>query len=335
MRLWKMFAWLGSREPVSLLAAWLAVGLAMAFVQPRGALAEAPPVFLLKWGTPGTGDGQFLGAGGLACGAAGPVYVSDPELQRVQRFTRDGAFVLKWDDPNSSATFGGMDIDGSGNVYLQSEGQVKKYDGNGVLLESFHVGVTGDVAVDDAGQYVYVVGANVVFQYTTTGTFLRYWTTNMGTFASNNGVAVGPSGNVYVVEGGAVHRVYKYTWDGVFIVQWGGFGSADGMLDRPFGVDVDADENVYVTEVGNSRVQKFTSDGVHLTKWGSAGTGDGQFLYPTDVVVDEDGNVYVVDHTLNTVQKFGEVVTPVVRRTWGQVKARYREAGPNPKRMQR
>jgi tripartite motif-containing protein 71 len=47
------------------------------------------------WGGPGTGDGQFYGAGGVAVDAMENVYVTDGN-GRVQKFTSDGVFLSKW-----------------------------------------------------------------------------------------------------------------------------------------------------------------------------------------------------------------------------------------------
>jgi len=144
---------------------------------------------------------------------------------------------------------------------------------------------------------------------------------------SVNGVAVGPSGNVYVVEGGSADKLYKFTPDGTLLGQWGGTGTGDGQFNTPYGVAVDADENVYVCEGGGNRVQKFTSDGVFLTKWGSPGSGDGQFIFPTDLAVDSDFNIYVVDSANHRIQKFGSPPTPTRTTTWGRLKALYRTPG--------
>jgi hypothetical protein len=174
------------------------------------------------------------------------------------------------------------------------------------------------------GEFEVAAGAGGVIQYTIDGTVVRQWTTTDDSRASNNGVAVGLSGHVYVVEGGAAHNVQKFTADGMLVTSWGDFGSADGELRSPYGIAVDADENVYVCDSGNARVQKFTSDGLFLTKWGTSGMADGQFLFASDVAVDGDGNVYVVDAALNRVQKFGSPPTSTSSTSWGRIKSLYR-----------
>ena len=49
-----------------------------------------------KWGSNGTGDGQFVRPHDIAFDSKGYVYVSDRELDNMQKFTHDGKFVKKW-----------------------------------------------------------------------------------------------------------------------------------------------------------------------------------------------------------------------------------------------
>ena len=79
---------------------------------------------------------------------------------------------------------------------------------------------------------------------------------------------------------------------------WGSFGTGDGQFDRPRGIAVDSDGNVYVADSGNNRIQKFTSTGIFLDKWGERGNGEGQFINPAHIAVDSNSDIYVTeDHT--------------------------------------
>jgi len=48
---------------------------------------EQQPVFLTKWGTLGTGDGQFYFPNGEAVDASGNFYVADTNNHRIQKFS--------------------------------------------------------------------------------------------------------------------------------------------------------------------------------------------------------------------------------------------------------
>jgi len=94
-----------------------------------------------------------------------------------------------------------------------------------------------------------------------------------------HGVAVDSSGNVYVATGGlqlVSDKITKYSSDLVYMTEWGTLGHELGNFINPWGVAVDSDDGVYVTDRSgaygdNERVQVFTSDGTFLRTWGSPG----------------------------------------------------------------
>jgi len=97
-----------------------------------------------------------------------------------------------------------------------------------------------------------------------------------------------------------------------FVRAWGCEGSSAGQFDVPFGVAVDRNGDVYVTDFYNHRIQKFSSDGTYITQWGDEGTGSGQFKRPHHIAVDSAGYVYVADYGNHRIQKFngdGKFVT--------------------------
>ncbi len=292
-------------------------------------------VFELKWGSSGSGDGEFLFPWGVAVDSSGNVYVADTSNNRIQEFTSTGLFVTKWGSSGSSdGQFNspeGVAVDPtSGNVYVadQVNQRIQKFTSSGVFItkwghfESSNGCSTGNpgfndpaaLAVDASTGNVYVADTfnNRILYFTSTGTFIGCWGfTGSGDGAFNNplGITIDSSaGFVYVADTNN-DRVSKFTRtgaiDGFGIVKgWGSTGSGDGEFNRPSGIAVDSSGNVYVSDFGNARVQKFTSQGGFLLKWGSSGSGDGQFNGPLGVAV--GGSVYVVDKNNNRIQKFGD-----------------------------
>lgn len=53
------------------------------------------------------------------------------------------------------------------------------------------------------------------------------------------------------------NRVQKFDSDGNFITKWGSEGSGEGQFNRPLGISVDSEGNVYVVDTGNYRIQVF------------------------------------------------------------------------------
>ncbi|HSJ54899.1 MAG TPA: flippase activity-associated protein Agl23 [Anaerolineae bacterium] len=148
---------------------------------------------------------------------------------------------------------------------------------------------------------------------------LQIWGGEVGTepgmFNHPRGVAVGPEGNVYVVDSDN-HRVQVLDPSGNVLRQWGSncnmdtqlgcvdpdgdgpLAMGDGQFQEPWGIAVDAEGRAYVADTWNHRVQVFDADGTFLTKWGFYGqtATDGRYFYgPRDVAVDAEGRVYVTD----------------------------------------
>jgi tripartite motif-containing protein 71 len=80
-------------------------------------------VHFTKWGSYGTGDGQFSSPIGIAADNSGNVYVTDVlNNDRIQKFDGNGNFITKW---GSNGTADGqftfpraVAVGSSGNVYL-------------------------------------------------------------------------------------------------------------------------------------------------------------------------------------------------------------------------
>ncbi|MFC2019925.1 hypothetical protein ACFLU4_08310 [Chloroflexota bacterium] len=291
--------------------------LSVSTIQPTPvSAAESPPVFLTKWGSEGSGDGQFDNPKGVAVDASGNVYVTDSGNHRIQKFDSSGNFITKWGSQGSGdGQFDwpkGVAVDASGNVYVVESGRIQKFDGDGNFITKWGSYGSGDgefdelygVAIDASGN-VYVPDLFRIQKFDGDGNFITKW----GSYGSGDGeldkltgVAIDASGNVYVVDNGN-HRIQKFDSVGNFITKWGSQGSGDGQFSRPYGVGVDTSGNVYVTDLIDNRIQKFDSDGNYLTKWGSPGALDGEFNLPTGVAVDASRNVCVADRN-NRIQVF-------------------------------
>ena len=143
-------------------------------VHHRVTVFDADGNFLRKWGSQGTGDGEFNGPAGIAAGPStssgeGFIYVVEQHNARVQKFTSDGAFLGKWGSQGSGpGQFNlpwGAATDSSGNVYVADwrNDRIQKFTGDGEFLAAF--GSSGDgegqfqrptgVAVDGEG-FIYV-----------------------------------------------------------------------------------------------------------------------------------------------------------------------------------
>jgi peptidylamidoglycolate lyase len=85
---------------------------------------------------------------------------------------------------------------------------------------------------------------------------------------------------------------------GKLLNSWGA-----GQFIMPHGLTVDADDNIWVTDVGLHQVMKFTHDGRRLLTLGIAGQPGNDSLHfnrPTDVAIAPDGCFYVSDGYRNS-----------------------------------
>ena len=186
--------------------------------------------FLAKWGSAGSGDGQFNIVYDVSVDVSGNIYVIDYGNNRIQKFSSSGVFLAKWGSAGSGdGQFNGphgIAVDGAGNVYVADafNNRIQKFSSSGVFLAKWGSAVSGD-----------------------------------GQLELPMGVAVDGAGNVYVNE--RYHRVQKFDNDGSYITQWGSYGSDDGQFNiLETGITIDSVGYVYVVDWGNNRVQKFASD---------------------------------------------------------------------------
>ena len=88
------------------------------------------------------------------------------------------------------------------------------------------------------------------------------------------------------------------------VLSFGQRGQSVGMLFWPYGVAVNNQNQIAVTEQGNHRVSVFSSDGTHLRSFGRYGGNQGEFMGPGGIAFDNDGNIIVADCINNRVQVF-------------------------------
>src|SRR6266571_3455041 len=81
------------------------------------------------------------------------------------------------------------------------------------------------------------------------------------------------------------------------------WGEGEGRSTWPFGVAVDGQDHVYVSDEWHNTISVFDTSGKFMRKWGTAGSGDGEFTQPWGITLDQAGNIYVADWKNHRVQK--------------------------------
>src|SRR3954465_3132460 len=130
-------------------------------------------------------------------------------------------------------------------------------------------------------------------------TFILQWGTvgsEDGQFTTPRGIAVDPSGNVYVADasGDSRGQIQKFDANGNFSARVGqNNGTAQGFLNASR-ITTDSSGNVYATdgavESASNVVKKFNSSGVFQFAFGATVGAGGQFQSAAGVAVDSSGN---------------------------------------------
>ena len=88
------------------------------------------------------------------------------------------------------------------------------------------------------------------------------------------------------------------------VLSFGKEGSSVGMFTFPWGVAVNARDEIAVTDKCNHRVQIFNSDGNYLRSFGRYGNKVGEFENPRGITIDNNGNLFVADSGNHRIQIF-------------------------------
>ncbi len=115
------------------------------------------------------------------------------------------------------------------------------------------------------------------------------------------GMAIDNENRFLYVADPALDQVLVYDADKLTLIRKIGTAgkkhtlTAPGQFSVPTNVAVDADGNLYVTDMYNNRVEVFDADGNFIRAWGKAGDRPGTFSRPKGIAIDADGHVWVAD----------------------------------------
>lgn len=136
------------------------------------------------------------------------------------------------------------------------------------------------------------------------------------------GITADGNGNVYVADtfNERIRKIangYVTTYAGMETTGYLDGNALQAQFNKPAGIALDRQGNLYVAELYNHRIRKITAAGIVSTYAGNGtqGFADGeaaaaQFYSLTDVVIDAKGNLYVADsHRIRKITPGGQVST--------------------------
>ncbi|MDC6480682.1 Ig-like domain-containing protein [Flavobacteriaceae bacterium] len=268
-------------------------------------------------------DAKFRYPMGSVLDASGNLYVADNDNNLIRKIDTSGN-VTTWagngdwaHDRNEGSK---LDVgfarpailvfDASGNMYVAENGRqrISKVDTAGNVTHVSGNGDWGDASGDK----------------------------NSTQFRNIAGMAFDSSGNLFVSERDN-HKVKRITFDpssgAATSEDWVGSGSydyangngTDASFRHPWGIAIDASDNLYVSDHNNHRIRKVTpsKDVTDYAGNGNWGQKDGslataRFRHPGPLTFDSNGDLWVADQGSNTIIKI-DVSEGYVSRFAGKV----------------
>ena len=221
-----------------------------------------------KFGSYGTGNGEFNRPLGIAFDANNHLYVMDHINHRVQKFDINGTYIFQ---------FGAQ---GVGNGQLKHPLGIIVHNGKLYIAEYNNHRIS---VFQLDGQFSHIIGS--------------------GYLSNPYYIAVSTNDQLLVANYGH-HCISIFTLDGNYVGKFGTLGAGRGQLGGPTGIAIDMYGFILVTEYGNSRVSILDKKGVFIHSFGSNGSGHGQFSSPYGIAISPTGDIYICGRNNKRIQIF-------------------------------
>ena len=202
---------------------------------------------------------SFVEVAGVATDSKDRVYAFNRGEHPMIVFDADGNFLEAWGEGVFTNPHG-IYIGPDDRVYCADnfDHTVRIFDTGGQLLQTL-----GEAnKPSDTG---FVAGKTPVQQ-------------SAGPFNRVTNVALSKNGELYVSDGYGNARVHKFDHQGEYVTSWGQPGSGPGEFELPHAIAVDRYDRVYVADRENSRIQVFTTNGDYVTEWNDVIRPDDLFI---------------------------------------------------------
>ena len=177
--------------------------------------------YLSKFGSQGSGDGQFNRPQGLCFNSKGLLYVVDHSNHRVQVFSEDSVFLFKFGskglNPGQFKSPHYIAVDSSVQVYVNDY-----RDGGGICVFS------------EGGHFIKKINCNKPYA-----------------------IGIAPDNYIITHNRNSVLNIFSPTHE--LIAKLGVHGRGKGQFNNIYGIAINSSGTIFVTESGNHRLQIITS----------------------------------------------------------------------------
>lgn len=293
-------------------------------------------ILILKFGSPGTGNGEFNNPLGITVDTNGFIYVSDDlgATGRIQQFKPDGTYTNSY----TSATYNnpqGMGYDplihriyfvctGSDDI-IRLNPDTMTFDDSNTTLGNVN---PTDIAIDPVDSDLYVVTAgNRVRRWTRTRFENNQTQANSWWMGAQQWWGITVRSNYYYIASRLNHRIQQRdNSTGGFIENSGSLGDGNGEFNTPYSIAYDSANNyLWVSDTGNKRLVKLTDNGT-MAYADSIETDPKGIIDPGDIALDDEGNVYVCDtghYCVKKFDKFGNFIMEI--GSYGSTNGRFQD----------
>ncbi|NBT25646.1 MAG: hypothetical protein EBQ56_02935 [Proteobacteria bacterium] len=280
-----------------------------------------------RWGGGSHGDTALINLSGVAVSLDGTVHATDAGANCVIQFSPAGEITSRWfgETPgtNGLARPRGITVSPDGTVWVADAGnhRLVHFDQTGKVLGQIRL--TGpsfppilelsDVSMTPEGGLI-IAGYGSIFVIGPDGALRSDWRAISEKFPDigpRPSLAVDHQGTVYVI---ATNQVTSFAPDGTVLASWGqateeqAFDTRFGYFRRAYGIAVNHDRQVFVTDMENANIHRFDHAGTALPYPGRDGDAAGEFHLPSDIALLPDGTMVVVDtmnHRVQWIDQFG------------------------------
>lgn len=237
-------------------------------------------------------DGQFAG-----------FVLSAPDSRKVRVYNTAGELTNEFAVQGSPLAVAAMD---SGEILVGDTmyQRIDKYSASGEFMETIcgNIKMPGDIALYKKGNKLYVTDGKdnsvkeCFLEPNSFGPEAIVFIAGFGAGDSFNfpsGIAVDENNDQVLVSDFMKQRIVIFSVNGTFLKTIE--KQSYPPLKRPQGISLDAQGNIYVTDVIRNFVMVFDSAGEYQTSIGEYGSGPGQLRIPMDVIITPDDRILVTN----------------------------------------